>query len=165
MNRTLPLFFIAACCSGLGLAQDNKIYRCGNEYTNNSAMAQQRGCKLIEGGNITVVEGLRPAAPTSSSAARAASGPLGPSRVEAAEQRSRDADARGILEAELRRAEARLAELQKEYNNGEPERRGDETRNYQKYLDRVADLKAGIGRMESDVASIKREIGRLPASK
>ena len=164
MNRTLPLFFIAACCSGLGLAQDNKIYRCGNEYTNNSAMAQQRGCKLIEGGNITVVEGIRPSAPATS-AARAASAALGPSRVEAAEQRSRDADARGILEAELRRAEARLAELQKEYNNGEPERRGDESRNYQKYLDRVADLKAGIARVESDVASIKREIARLPASK
>ena len=53
-----------------------------------------------------------------------------------------------------------LGELQKEYNNGEPERRGDE-RNYQKYLDRVADLKANIGRKEADIAAIKRELAKL----
>ena len=42
-------------------AQD-RIYRCGNEYTNNAAQAKERGCKLVEGGNVTVVEGTRPAA-------------------------------------------------------------------------------------------------------
>ena len=42
-----------------------------------------------------------------------------------------------------KKEEERLAALQKEYNNGEPERRGDE-RNYQKYLDRVAELKAAV---------------------
>jgi hypothetical protein len=51
--------------------------------------------------------------------------------------------------------------MQKEYNNGEPERLGDE-RNYQKYLDRVADLKAGLARKESDIAAIKRELSKLP---
>ena len=51
--------------------------------------------------------------------------------------------------------------MQKEYNNGEPERLGDE-RNYQKYLDRVADLKAAIARKESDIAAIKRELSKLP---
>jgi len=49
------------------------------------------------------------------------------------------------LKTNLRREEGRLADLQREYNNGEPERRGDE-RNYQRYLDRVAELKAGIAR-------------------
>ncbi len=49
----------------------------------------------------------------------------------------------------------------KEYNNGEPERHGDE-RNYQKYLDRVAEMKAAIARKESDVAAIRREIAKLP---
>ena len=38
----------------------------------------------------------------------------------------------------------------------QPERRGDE-RNYQKYLDRTADLKSGIARKESDIAALKRE--------
>ena len=82
-------------------------------------------------------------------------------RVDPSAQRARDNDARRILADELRREEERLAALQKEFNNGEPERRGDE-RNYQRYLDRVAELKAGILRKESDIAAIKRELAKLP---
>jgi hypothetical protein len=90
--------------------------------------------------------------------------------VDAGEQKNRDAEARTILEAELKKAEARQAELLKEYNNGEPEKLGPEHRNHQKYLDRVADLKASIARNESDIAGLKRELGRagggtVPASK
>ena len=81
-------------------------------------------------------------------------------RVDAGEQRARDSDARQILNAELKKAEARQIELQREYNKGEPERRGDETRNYQKYLDRVAEIKASLARNESDMASIRRELAR-----
>ena len=65
-----------------------------------------------------------------------------------------------ILEAELKRAEARRVELLEEYNNGEPDKQGIESRNYQKYLDRVAELKAAIARNESDIAGIRRELGR-----
>ena len=36
-----------------------KIFRCGNTYTNNGSEAQSKGCKPMEGGNITVVEGTR----------------------------------------------------------------------------------------------------------
>ena len=61
----------------------------------------------------------------------------------------------------LRTEEERLAALQKEYNNGEPERRGDE-RNFQKYIDRVAEMKAAITRKEADIAAIKRELAKLP---
>jgi hypothetical protein len=64
----------------------------------------------------------------------------------------------------LTKAEARQAELLSEYNNGAPEKRGDEARNYQKYLDRVAELKASLARNESDMAGIRRELGRLPGS-
>ena len=86
-------------------------------------------------------------------------------RVESAEQKGRDSDARQILESELKKAEARRNELMREYNNGEPDKRGDEARNHQKYLDRVAELKAGLARSDSDVAGIRRELGRVPASK
>ena len=51
--------------------------------------------------------------------------------------------------------------MQREYNNGEPERQGNE-RNYQKYLDRVAEMKMAIARKESDIAALKRELGKLP---
>jgi hypothetical protein len=112
---------------------------------------------------VTIIEAPRPApqaAPRTGSAA--ATSPAGSPRVESAEQRARDAEARTILEAELRKAEVRLTELQKEYNNGEPEKVGPEFRNHQKYLDRVAELKAAISRTESDIAGIRREIARLP---
>ena len=87
------------------------------------------------------------------------------SRVDSADQKARDSDARQILESELKKAESRQAELVKEYNNGEPDKQGAEGRNYQKYLDRVAELKASIARNQSDIAGLKRELDRVPASK
>lgn len=77
-----------------------------------------------------------------------------------AAQRARDADRRSILEDELRREEAKLNSLRAEFNNGEPDRRGDE-RNYQKYLDRTQRLKDDIARVEGSVASLKRELGAI----
>ncbi|QDL55210.1 hypothetical protein [Rhodoferax aquaticus] len=140
------------------LAQE-RIYRCGNEYTNTITEAQAKTCKLISGGNVTVV----PAAKTAASSAPKVATPSQPGqRVDANDQRAKDSDARLILESELKKAEARQAELLKEFNNGEPEKQGAEARNHQKYLDRVAELKANIARNESDIAGIRREISRLP---
>ena len=61
---------------------------------------------------------------------------------------------------ELDKATQRLTELQKEYKSGNPEKLGPETSNHQKYLDRVAELKSSIARTESDIAGIRRELGR-----
>jgi len=149
----------------------SRIYRCGNTYTNNAAEAQAQGCKLVEGGNVTVVEGtrvsgsstVRVAAAAQSAPAAAAGQATGP-RIDPAEQRARDSDARLILESELKKTEARQAELLRVYNNGEPEKQGAEARNHQKYLDRVAELKASIARNESDIAGIRRELGRVAPS-
>ena len=80
------------------------------------------------------------------------------------EQRARDADRRRILEAELRKEEEALAALQKEFNNGEPERRGDE-RNYQKYMDRVSAMRDAVTRKEADVAALRRELAALGAGR
>ena len=80
------------------------------------------------------------------------------------EQKARDAEARTILESELKKAEARRADLLKEYNNGEPEKQGPEHKNYQKYLDRVAELKASIERVDQDIAGLRRELARTPAA-
>ena len=145
-----------------------QVWRCGNEYTNNAAQAKQRGCKVMEGGNVTVVQTPRaqqasPAAGSASSANRGSS-PAGSPRVAGGDQRARDGEARSVLQSELRRAEARQAELLRDYNNGEPEKQGGEARNYQKYLDRVEQMKAELARNESDIAGIRRELGRLPAA-
>jgi hypothetical protein len=37
---------------------------------------------------------------------------------------------------------------------------GPEHKNYQKYLDRVAEMKAAIERNEKDIAGLRRELGR-----
>jgi hypothetical protein len=146
-------------CSLPAQAQE-RIYRCGNEYTNNAQVAKSRNCTPMEGGNITIVEGTKPVARSAPAAAPRS----GSDRVDPASQRARDSDAKAILETELRKAEERLAQARKEYANGEPEKQGIESRNYQRYLDRVAELKAAVARAESDVAGLQRELGRLPTA-
>ena len=168
MKKTLITLLLTAFMAPAVLAQD-RIYRCGNEYTNNASQAKERGCKLVEGGNVTVVQGTRPAAAAPAPAAapaRASGGSAPPSapRVDQSAQRARDADARAILESELRKSESRLAELQAEYNQGSPQRNALDLRNTQHYLDRTAALKDKVVRAESDVAGIRRELARLPAS-
>ena len=156
----IPVALVAMAANSYA---QSPVYRCsGNVYTNDAAEARAKGCKTMEGGNVTVVQGTRvnTSATVKVSTAPPASAGSG-QRVDADEQRARDSDARGILEAELKKAEARQAELVKEYNNGEPEKMGPEHRNYQKYLDRVAELKASIARNENDIAGIKRELGRV----
>ena len=163
--KTASLIFLAGSLIALPALAQERVWRCGNEYTNNATIAQQKGCKVMEGGNVTVVQGTKSSgggSASSSAGSSAARSPAGSPRVEGVDQRARDGEARAVLEAELRKAEARQAELQKEYNNGEPEKQGSEGRNYQKYLDRVADMKAEIARNESDIAGIRREINRLP---
>ena len=172
MKKTLTTLIVIAAMTPAAWAQD-RIYRCGNEYTNNAAQAKERGCKLVEGGNVTVVQGTRPAgaataAPAAGTGAGAGTAPAAspPSapRVATNDQKARDADARAILESELRKAEARHAELVKEYNGGAPERNALDLRNPQRYMERTAELKASVARSESDIAGIKREIARLPAN-
>jgi hypothetical protein len=150
----------------LGAAAENAtVYRCPGPpvlYTDQitAQQAKDRGCRTIEGAPITIVSPPKPRPVAGAPAASRASD----AKVDAGEQRARDSDARKILEAELKREESKLAELQKDFNNGEPERQGGE-RNYQKYLDRVEEMKAAISRKQSDVAAIKRELAKLPAPK
>lgn len=134
-------------------AQD-RIYRCGNEYTNNASQAKERGCKLVEGGNVTVLQSSKPAAPA------AATSPASAPKVSADDQKARDADRRAILQDELQKAEAKLAELTKEYNNGFPQKSALEMRNTQAYQERTTDLKAKLDRAQADVDGIRREMER-----
>ena len=77
-------------------------------------------------------------------------------------QKARDADARTILAAELKKDEEALAQMRTEFNGGQPDKRGDEAKNHQKYLDRVAAMQAAITRKEADIAALKREMAKLP---
>jgi predicted nucleic acid-binding Zn-ribbon protein len=166
-TSSLLIPLLALAFAGAAQAQ-TKIWRCGSSYTNDEAQARSLGCKPMEGGNVTVVTGTRV---NSASAPRArdsvATAPLSATpgsapgqRVDSGEQKARDTEARTILEAELRKAEARQSELLQEWNKGEPEKLGPEHRNHQKYLDRVTELKAALERNEKDIAGLKRELGR-----
>ena len=63
--------------------------------------------------------------------------------------------------ASCKTEEEKLAVMQKEFNNGQPERQGDE-KNFQKYLDRVDEMRAAIARKQTDIAALQREIKKLP---
>ena len=145
----------------------NPVYRCPGPpvlYTDaiSAVDARERGCRTIEGAPISVVQPPRPRSGASAAPVAAASSTLRPGegRIDPAAQRQRDSDARRILEAELRREEDKLGQMKREYNNGEPERRGDE-RNFALYLDRVAQMRAAIQRSESDVVALRRELAKL----
>jgi hypothetical protein len=132
-----------------------QIYRC--ESADGTPLFQNapgKNCKPMDLPSLTTVPAVR----TPAGAARTANAaPADFPRVDAAAQRSRDSDRRRILEDELGREQARLEEIRKEYNGGEPERLGNE-RNYQKYLDRVERLKDDIARSETNVAALQREL-------
>jgi hypothetical protein len=162
--KSIFILWTLAVVAALPAWAQAPIYRCGNEYTNTKPDASVRGCKLVEGGNVTVVQAAR-VPKAAAKANQPTNAPVnGENRIAANEQKARDSDARLILQSELNKAMQRQDALQKEYNNGAPERLGEETRNYQKYLDRVAELKASLARNEGDIAGIRRELERLPAA-
>lgn len=156
--------------AGSAWAQATTVYRCPGPpvlYTDQLSPreAQDRGCRTIESAPVTVMQTkprpvASPNAPGASPNAPAQRGSEG--RVDPGEQRARDADARRILEAELRKEQERLAAMKLEFNNGQPERQGNE-RNYQRYLDRVEEMRTAIQRKEGDIEAIRRELSRLPS--
>ena len=146
---------LVLAASGAQAAQDI-YYRCPNNVFTNTLTpkeADAKGCKAMEAQQPTTIP-----APKSRPAAVVSPGTAA-SRVEAQEQKSRDTDARKILQDELIKAQAQLDVLQKEYNNGQPERQGNE-KNYQKYVERTAELKAQIERTQSDINAITRELAK-----
>ncbi|MEP6607859.1 MAG: DUF4124 domain-containing protein [Burkholderiaceae bacterium] len=91
---------------------------------------------------------------------RASVSPASFPRVDGDTQRTRDSDRRRILEDELRGEEERLAKLRSDFNNGEPERRGDE-RNFALYRERTQHLQDDIARTENNVRALLRELSLL----
>lgn len=147
----------------------SRIYRCGNEYTNNAAQAKKENCRVVEGGSVTVVHtqgagSSRAGTSGTASGTTAAATSRGPAsaQVSSSQQQVRDNDARAILQAELAKAQERLAVLKTEYNDGQPAKTALEESKPELYQARAADLKARIARQESDVQGIERELSRLP---
>lgn len=180
LKRTaLAVLFLLLLIAGFAAQAQQAVYRCGQEYTN--APREPALCEPLAPQAITVIGGTRPA--PSSAAAPAAvpkrstpaepgataptwagqqRTPTVPARTPDVQQSERDAQARTILTQELDKARAQLAQLVQSYNQGEPEKWAAETRNHQKYLDRVAGMLAAIERTERDIDSLQRELARRP---
>ncbi|MGO4379558.1 DUF4124 domain-containing protein [Pseudoduganella sp. RAF53_2] len=157
-TRTLVLQGLALIALS-GAAQAQQIYLCTDADGHKELTDSRKGsnCKALDlpPASIAAPQGAarpRPVTPVAS--------PGNFPRVDSAEQKARDADRKAILTDELNSETKKLAELRKEFNNGEPERRGDE-RNYAKYLERVATMKDSIARSEQNVEALKREIANI----
>jgi hypothetical protein len=157
LRDALLLGVCLAASPACATSEPQRIYRCGNAYTNQPDPALH--CKPWAGGSVMVIEGTRVQGPQAVSPAVNASG--GSVKVDSTEQRQRDTQAQTVLQAELQKAQRQHAELLREWRNGEPERRADEHRQPQKYQDRVAQLRAALQRTEADVAGLQRELSRL----
>ncbi len=117
------------------------------EYRNTG---DTRGCRRLD---------LEPLSQIPGPTLQAKADPAFP-RIDSQVQKRRDQDRLQILMDEVRAEEGKLAELRKEYQNGEPERLGSE-RNYAKYQDRVALMRDEIARSEKNLEALRREIGQL----
>ena len=153
---------VLAQTAGAAAAPVQPVYRCGQVYTN--APADPSACTRLPLPALTTIEGTRtwPQAPAARAQVHAArSQPLAePVRPDGAPLPQREQQARSILLGELEKARQQLGELQQEYNQGEPEKWASESRHHQKYLDRVAALKAAIERTGRDIDSLQRELAR-----
>jgi hypothetical protein len=155
---------LAAC----GAAHSQVMYKCVDEtghvlYTD----TLKANCKALDlpssGATGPIAAPARRATAPARSGAAPAVAPTTPAdfpRVNTSQQRARDDDRREILNDELRSEEKKLAEMRREFNNGEPERQGNE-KNYAKYQDRVLQMRDNIGRAEKNVDALKREIANI----
>lgn len=162
MKAQLSALLLLSVVSASVYAQ-NEVYVCTNEqglkeYKNTGIT---KGCKRVDLQGVTMIPSpyKKAVAQTASAKPSVATPPEFP-RVDSTTQKARDNDRLQILTEEMKTEEKKLAELKKEYNNGEPERQGNE-RNYAKYQERVAGMKEDLNRTEKNIEALKREIGNL----
>jgi hypothetical protein len=175
MTRTAFILRLASILPALLLAAgahaQSVVYRCVDKdgrvlYTDTSS----GNCKVVDSLNSGAISTPAPAprlpaaamrqGASRAAAANAAASPAAFPRVDNATQRARDDDRREILNEELRAEEKKLADMKREFNNGEPERQGNE-KNYAKYQERVGQMREDIGRAEKNVEALKREIANI----
>jgi hypothetical protein len=157
---------IGALAPLAALAQSSDtIFMCVDDQGNKSFqnVGSAKGCKRLDVGPVLSVPASRlPAGRNAAPSAddRATVSPASFPRVDRDTQRTRDSDRRRILEDELKAEEDRLGRLRSEFNNGEPERRGDE-RNFALYQERTQRMREDIARVETNVGALRREISLL----
>ena len=154
MKTSLPalLFLTAVNC-----AAQNSVYVCiqpngTREYRNTG---DTRACKKLDLPEVSMIPAPRSQVAKTSEGADAVF-----PKIDSVIQKRRDQDRMQILQDEVRAEEEKLTGLKKEYQNGEPERQGNE-RNYAKYQERVVLMKDEVARTEKNIEALKREISNL----
>lgn len=160
MKRQLAGLIVFIVVAAHAHAQSD-VYLCVDasgkkEYKNTGAT---KGCKRVDLPGIMTIPAPAKKSPATAAAKTSASPPEFP-KVDSGTQKARDGDRKQILLDELKSEEQKLANLKNEYNNGEPERRGDE-RNYAKYQERVSGMKDDLNRAEKNIEALKREIANV----
>ena len=170
----LPHQFVALCLCLLttfSVSASSDIWVCTDPETGAKTYTGKprntRNCRStgIGSGTAPPTAGARAAAPASTaSGAR----PAGVTTARTAsdrpaftpESRARDSDRKQILQEELDAENRKLAELQREFNNGTPVRRPEET-DHAKFADRKQRLSSELERTRINVRTLERELGRL----
>jgi hypothetical protein len=168
VRNAVPALAIAAALAAPGAAHaQSTVYKCVDEQGRvEFTDITRRGCKALDLPGLIQAPARRAAVPApqqgtpASRAPAQASTPANFPRVDTSAQKVRDDDRRDILNDELRSEEKRLADLRRNFNNGEPERQGNE-RNYAKYQERVAQMRDDLSRTERNIEALKREIANL----
>ncbi|MES2317027.1 MAG: DUF4124 domain-containing protein [Pseudomonadota bacterium] len=145
-------------------AQAQSVFLCtsasgGKELTD----THRPGCKTLDVRSSTQIPAPRAKAGAGGGArtvAAPASTPADFPKVDSGIQKMRDNDRRDILNQEMRTEAAKLAQLQAEFKNGEPDRQGGE-RNYAKYQERVILMRENINRAEKNIEALQREIDNI----
>lgn len=165
MKTQLSALILAVSAIGYAHAQSD-VFLCINEngskeYKNTGTT---KGCKRVDLQGVTMIP-----APVSTSsakpvvqtvAARSTASPPDFPRIDSNTQKARDNDRRQILLDEMKSESAKLDDLKKTFNNGEPALQGTD-RNSAKYQERVASLKEDINRSEKNIEALKREMAHL----
>ena len=158
MNRRhiFPLITLLLSSAATGVCADT-LYKCIDGsglvlYTNQKTGA--KNCTVLSH-DLPVTTISAPAKPAPRTAT-----PGDFPRVDGDTQRGRDGDRRKILEQELSTEQQNLDKAKKALAEGEASRLGDE-KSYQKYLDRVQDLRNGVALHERNIDALKRELSNI----
>ena len=156
MKKSIPMkHCVFAAIALIGVSQafaDSDIYVCtdANGVKTYSNVGDAKGCKKVDLPGLTIFPAPK----------KTAKAPGDFPKVDDTTQKRRDAERRQILNDELRTEQQKLSDLNAKYNNGEPERNGNE-RNFSKYQERTQNMKDEITRTQQNVDALQRELNAL----
>ena len=148
----VPLLF---SISSLSMAQ-GAIYECVATQSRHANAVPV--CKKVSSSESSGVEPTAPRKPAAALISTSVS-PASFPKIDDATQKARDSDRKQILLDEAMTEQKKLQDLRREFNNGQPLRRTDESTSA--YQQRAALLKDELSRSEQNIAALSRELTKL----